>query len=186
MDTPFTCEFCAGRPQRLRLAQALRSGTHLQHHDPHEEQPLRSNSDHYSVTGLAVDTGPETIWAKIEGTWHAVWVQHLMHHLPNIQWENDELTNLTEQEQNILLNHNATDRTSCPEITSHNLGLWNGNEHPAMITVSASMIPPEGRRALGLNSLREIPLDRFTFEHAARILTEFETAVGQCRCGDLD
>ena len=187
------CEFCRGKETRNGLAEALLSGKYQEQHEPWETNPLRDENDRYTVTGVACAAVSPIVWVRYPenwrdpwtnspGFWKAVWIDELMHVLPNRRgYENQQADNLNESELDALDDIGAGDSQGCPEITAHNLGLREKNN---LIVVTAGAIPPEDRERVGIRRSQtgEYPIDRMKFAEAAKILTEHPESLGECRC----
>ena len=151
---------------------------------PREGNLLRDNEDRYTVTGVAASTVSPAIWVQLEGEWHAVWLDELMHALPHRKSCGSEIPDLTPDEAATLTALSAGDRRGCPEITACMLGMWDETQHTGILSANVGALSPDEKTNLGIpSSLRgDWPLDRMTFEAAARLLTLHPQTLGGCHC----
>ena len=176
------CHFCQGTDARATLAEALRSGNYAEQPEPWEGNLLRDNEDRYTVTGVAATAVSPCVWAQLEGQWHAVWLDELMHALPGRRNYGTEITDLTSEEEQALIRIGGGESRACPEITAQQLGL--DTEYSFILHLNIAAMPAASREALGIptSDQGDWPLDRMSFENAAKVLTEFPNALGACTC----
>ena len=97
------CSFCNGAGSRADLAHALRSGQYREQPEPWDGNLLRNPEDRYTVTSVAATTVSPCVWARLEGQWHSVWLDELMHALPQRRNYGAEITDLTNEEEQALI-----------------------------------------------------------------------------------
>ena len=187
MTTKIICTACEAAHDRQSLIEALRSNRYTQHERRTIYQPLRSETDRYSVTGLATALITPMAWVKNQKHWIAFWIDDIAEHTGRHPSPDEDITDLEPEAIRHLLENATGAVRNCPALTALALGVapkaWEKSRE-LQLHINPSKVPLPKLPSFGIPPRHKgkHQLDLLSFNQAADLLAYHPAAICPCSC----